>query len=104
MAKEYSVRPSALLGLESDPYTAWCLDEAAHMWGSYVDHEVDMAGHKKQKGEDALKNKRLSVLNRLLDADGTSISVSDPAINASSVTVPATKFKDPADLFANRKN
>lgn len=28
LAENYSVRPSSLLGLENDKYTAYCLDEA----------------------------------------------------------------------------
>lgn len=95
---QYHVKPSELLGLD-DPYVAWCLDEATYMWGSHVDHEVDRAGHKKQKGEDALKNKRLLTLNRLLDAEEMPLSVSEPVAETPNADVPKGKFRDPATMF-----
>jgi hypothetical protein len=43
MAKEFRCKPSSLLGLEADPYAAWCFDEACFMFGRQVENELATA-------------------------------------------------------------
>lgn len=47
-SKQFQNRPSELIGINpiTDPYTAYCFDEACFMWGRYVEGELD----KSQRG------------------------------------------------------
>jgi len=47
-SRQFRTRPSELIGInpESDPYTAYCFDEAVFMWGKHVEGELRSA----QKG------------------------------------------------------
>lgn len=55
MAKAYNQRPSNLLGVLDDEYTAFCLDEATWLWGSHVEGELQEATRPKPTGKDASK-------------------------------------------------
>lgn len=77
MAKEYRVRPSALLGV-SDPYIAYCLDESIFTWGNYVDNEVAQAGSKGNSDKDKNRNRQRR-LSQLLPDETTKQKFRDPA-------------------------
>lgn len=48
MSRAYKVRPSSLLGLEEDPYTAYCFDEAC----LYVINQIDNKKTPRFEGEE----------------------------------------------------
>lgn len=52
----------------SDPFTAYCLDEAVFMWGTYVEGEISKA-EKEAKTTQQAKNKIKLVIHRLLKED-----------------------------------
>ena len=68
MAKEYSSRPSQLLGIE-DPYSAWCLDDAVYAWGTHVEAELKRATTG-AKNEAEAKRKHDAVWNKLFRGEG----------------------------------
>lgn len=89
MAEAYSCRPSDLLGIE-DPYSAWCMDEAAFTWGMAVDSAVSRARHAQENVE--LKEAAATAeLERLL---------SEPKEEGDEPVVSTGKFRDPAADFA----
>jgi len=47
----------------SDPYVAYCLDEACHAWGSFIESELNDVDGKDAK---AIHAKRVLVLKGLL--------------------------------------
>lgn len=57
MAKAYNQRPSTILGVENDEYTAYCVDEATWLWGSHVEAEVHEATRPQMSGTEAQKQK-----------------------------------------------
>jgi hypothetical protein len=65
MAKEYSQRPSSLLGLADDSYAAWCVDEVAYIWGRHVEGSMAEA-EAKAKGDTAKFAARQRALSSLL--------------------------------------
>lgn len=56
---QYQVRASELVGINpiTDPYTAYCFDEACFMWGRHVESELQRA----QKGAKTDKQARMKV-------------------------------------------
>lgn len=72
MAKAYSQRPSSFLGVD-EPYPAFCLDEAAFAWGSYVDSELDSVDG---KTAEEIRRNRERAFNKLMDIP---LSYADPA-------------------------
>lgn len=55
VAKAYNQRPSDLLGVIDDEYTAFCLDEATWLWGSHVEGQLSEATRPQPSGKDAAK-------------------------------------------------
>lgn len=85
-AKATSQRPSQLLGLESDSYEAYCLDEAVIYFGMAVEHDLEKIGHKPSKGERKEEAARQRYLDKLLADDA-------------GVDKKVTGFADPALMF-----
>lgn len=79
-----SQRPSAMLGLKSDSYEAYCLDEAVIYFGLQLEAALDKAGHKPSKQDRKVTAARTRVLDLVL---GTA----DPK--------KGTGFADPAAMF-----
>ena len=72
--------PSTLLGLTRGSYEAYCLDQAVWYFGSYIDAEVEKAGHKKQKGEAQLMAARKRVLSKYVDGPDAKGQFMDPSV------------------------
>lgn len=62
-AKQFQVRPSELLGI-SDPWTAYCLDNAVALFGSTLENELDGVTGKNSKD---VARKRERMLTKWLD-------------------------------------
>lgn len=63
-SKLWSQRPSAMVDI-TDPYTAYCFDEAVATWGTYVSNELERVEGKNAKDTE---RKRHNKLLQLLDA------------------------------------
>lgn len=90
MAQRYRTTPSQLVGL-TDPYTAWCLDEAVYIFANHVESKLAEAANR-QKGEKqkaAAKQRMLtSLLADAADKEGEAAQ---------------GKFRDPAAGFTKKK-
>lgn len=64
MSKEWSQTPAQLMGLTSDPWIAWCVNEAVFLFGRHVDYEVESAGKGMTKAEqiNAAKQRALTMV------------------------------------------
>lgn len=118
MANQFRQRPSALVGV-SDPYAAYCFDEAVYYFGTHVESELRRVSDGK-KPEEA-KRQRQAILTQLLtdppevQADGGPPSQYDPTDPLSREKqaemqrkMPAVKFTgmsfaDPSELFDGTK-
>lgn len=112
MGQELRVRPSVLAGV-GDPYTAYCLDEAAYLFGSHVESELRRVSDGVKKAKDA-QRKRQQTLASLLAEDppeATAVAArpqeQDPYFTPEQIAKlpPAKKFdsrhfRDPAETFA----
>jgi hypothetical protein len=74
-SQTYHCRPSDLLGIDSD-YSAFCLDQAVFIWGSFVRGKLDEV---KGKTSESIKKKQDRLLLRLLDTETGSKQFADPA-------------------------
>ena len=77
-------RPSQLLGLASDSYEAYCLDEAVIYFGLMVESELDEAAQgKKSREQRRAEQARKRVMDRILGEEDQkkqgSSSFADPA-------------------------
>lgn len=90
MAKEYHQRPSHLLGIADDDYTAYCLDEACFLWGSHVEGELEEAGANAKKPEEA-KRKRQMKFKQLLTPR-----------NEEGVQEAPKQYRDPAEMLKKK--
>ncbi len=73
----------------TDPYPAFCLDQAVAFFGGHVQAELDAV---KEKKESAAKAKRMRILQKYLGNDVESEG-----------TVAPKKFADPAVMLKNRR-
>lgn len=65
MAMEYKTRPSDLMGVQDDPYTAYCLDDATRLWGRWVEAQLEEA--QEQASSPSLKKSaRVSRFNTIM--------------------------------------
>lgn len=83
-------------GPRSDPYAAYCFDEAVWIFGSYVEREVE----KSQKGAKTTaesENRARSTMTRIFAQD-TPIQSEGPKELEAAMPPPGT-FKDPAEFF-----
>lgn len=85
------------MGLRNDPYVAFCFDEAAYLWGQYVDGELDLASRdpkelKKSKMGAAMK-RREQVMKQLM---------SDPKNEKEPARQTPSQFRDPALMFSGK--
>lgn len=103
MAEQYRKRPSELLGLSDDPYSAYCLDEACYLWGAHVETELEMASRDpkdlNRKEVKSAQNRRQLVYRRLMEG----VEAGGPT--ASSVEEKKTtsgRFRDPALLVGKK--
>lgn len=69
MAKEYRSRPSELVGIHDDPYTAFCLDEAVTMFATHVENELRRVSENTKQSPKTAANRRRMVLMNLLKDD-----------------------------------
>lgn len=60
------MRPSAFLGLPSNSYEAYCVDEAVIFFGLQLQSELEKAGHKPSKDERKTNEARKRVLDKVL--------------------------------------
>lgn len=91
MAQEFRTRPSVLLGLDEDPYYAWCFDEATWSFGAMLEAEMSEAERgKTQDTERAMA--RQSVLNRMLA----------PTEEEERREGKQKRFADPATMFKSK--
>ena len=110
MAKEYGCLPSQLLRLDeaNDPYTAFCFDEACHMWGSFVESELDQAGSQ-CKDSSQINSYRLRRYEQLMyQQDESQQEQSQPTPVVKPVVLlnednkpnrsPRGRFRDPASI------
>lgn len=107
MSEKYSQRPSELLGLSSDPYTAWCIDEVAYLWGQYVESEVKNAAKNAKKKAEAERKAAMKMTQLMRDPMEEEEEMERQAAASTSETPPrrqrhAGKFRDPATLFGGR--
>jgi hypothetical protein len=65
MATEYMTRPSDLMGVEDDPYTAYCLDDATRLWGRWVERQLDEA-EQQAPSPSMKKSARVSRFNTIM--------------------------------------
>lgn len=78
--------PSSLLGLTEGSYEAYCLDEAIWYFGSTIQHELEKAGQKRQKGEAKMEAARKRVLAKRLGEENVPQQYADPALLMMQVT------------------
>ncbi len=96
MADQYETRPSQLLGI-ADPYTAFCLDEAIYMWGSYVDSELDKVG---DRDMDRKARAKMEKLRAARQQRYEQLMTEPTHTNGHALVVgPTTRFRDPMALF-----
>lgn len=76
----------------SDPWVAYCFDEAAHTWGSHVENEMQTAENSQKEVEQKMFMRR-SVLESLL---------TQPDENESAVGPAPARYADPAALFGKK--
>jgi hypothetical protein len=73
-SRQFQTRPSELVGInsETDPYTAYCFDEACFMWGRHVDGELrsSQKGAKSDKAAAMKVEMRFRTLMREPEEDG----------------------------------
>lgn len=72
-----------MLGLKSNSYEAYCLDEAVIFFGLQVESRLDAAGHKPGKEERKIKQAREKVLDTIFGSEDEK----------------KTQFADPAAMF-----
>lgn len=77
-SKAVSTPPSALIGLKSGTYEAYCLDEAVIYFGMSLENMLEEAGNKPGKEERKAKNARERVLAKVFGEDKSS-GFADPA-------------------------
>lgn len=92
------MRPSNLVGL-TDPYEAYCLDEATYMWGRYVKNELEIARSKIKDDKDGTKTQRAvdSKLQAILHPPVERPEGAEPA------PVPKGQFRDPMQFLNKGK-
>ena len=74
-------RPSEMLGLKSDSYEAYCLDEAVIYFGMSLEQMLDEAGSKPSRAERKTQADRERVLNKVLDLEqNEGKGYADPAL------------------------
>lgn len=96
MAKEYSTRPSSLLGLTEDSFAAWCLDEVTYLWGTHVEAEVAQSGEKMKNPDQRLAAKHRTLSSLLFDGD-TEDGKGEVA------AAPKGRFRDPASMMGGKR-
>lgn len=112
MAKQYNQRPSALVGL-SDPYAAYCFDEAVYIFGTHVESELHAVSNKAKTAEEGQASRRNMLMHLLYDPPESGESSSsdywhdptDPVSEETARRMPppvrftGQKFLDPAETF-----
>jgi hypothetical protein len=80
-AKAVSERPSVLLGLESDSYIAYCVDEAVIYFGLALEGMLEDAGAGRPgKEERRAKMARDRLMNSVFGKKETGSGYADPAL------------------------
>jgi hypothetical protein len=69
MSREWSVRPSELLGLSEDTYTAFCVDEAVFVFGTAIEAELASMTKYKTESDKAFTRRRQQAMNRWLEIE-----------------------------------
>lgn len=108
MSRQHRSRPSALAGV-SDPYAAYCLDEAVYIFGVYAENQLNEA-EKGAKTDKQRANKRMMRLQTLLqepeERPMTTKKNEAQEPNKKADLPPAkkapTRFRDPAEIFKNK--
>jgi hypothetical protein len=59
------VRPSSLLRLQ-DPYSSWCLDECAYVFGKHIESELQMVERGKKESDASFRAKLERRMDQLL--------------------------------------
>lgn len=73
-------RPSKFLGLRSDSYEAYCLDEAVIYFGLALENMLQEAGQKPSKGDRKAQAAREALLNKVFGKGEGSSGYADPAL------------------------
>lgn len=125
MAQQYRCRPSSLVGV-TDPYAAYCLDEAIYLFGNYVEAELRRVSDKAKNAKAAQRERAHMLATLLRDSDElmtvdslkrpistnhnvATLDKDDPVSPETAARMPPAvkftgrKFKDPAELFKNKK-
>lgn len=121
MSQQFRQSPASLVSL-SDPYAAFCFNEAIYMFGNFVEAELRRVSDKAKDGKDA-QRKRQEMLALLLRQDEepmtltsekkftnvphnvATLDADDPVSAETAARMPPAvkfsgrKFKDPAELF-----
>lgn len=94
MAKEYKTTPASLLGVD-DPYASYCFNEAAYMWGLYVEVKLQESTKGIKDDPDNTKHEqaRRQVIDRLLAPEFQQQSLSTTG-----------KFRDPMAVIGKKKS
>lgn len=106
-----STRPSELVGLDPNPrhgdaYTAYCLDEAVWLWGSYVEGELDQVRDKAKTAKQAAEKVKMRFRTLMADREPEVEAAAevDPDFPKHLPRLPApTKFRDPMSLMKKTK-
>lgn len=69
MAKTTRSRPSELMGIEDDPYLAYCLDQAVAHVGQTLEADIETVTHKNPKIQARRREARLIHLLGLRQVD-----------------------------------
>ena len=79
-SKAVSARPSELIGLPSDSYEAYCLDEAVIYFGMSLEADLEQAGHKPSKQEKRAEAMRKARLDQVFGTKESGSGFADPAL------------------------
>ena len=68
MAKEWGCRPSALLGLSDDDFTAYCVDEAIFAFGQAIESDLGSMKQNRKESSEAFSSRKQNRFTQLLEA------------------------------------
>jgi hypothetical protein len=78
--KAVGCRPSELIGLPSNSYSAYCLDEAVIYFGMMLENMLEEAGTKPSKADRKAQRSRERILNKVLGTGQADTGYADPAL------------------------
>jgi hypothetical protein len=99
MSKDWRTPPSVLLGIENDPYKAWCINEIVHTFGRYCENAM-IEAQNAVKDSKHHAQARKAALDRILNSKPTpSKDKSSKPATSKRARPPRGQFRDPASMF-----